>query len=72
MKYHDFAQATAFASEVLSPTLAGELSAARWDGQHVPQPHCRGRGRRALQQAYRRPRDRSAGRAAVREILKRI
>ncbi|OHO31537.1 hypothetical protein HMPREF2656_10110 [Corynebacterium sp. HMSC034B08] len=31
VKYHDFAQATAFASEVLSPTLAGELSAARWD-----------------------------------------
>lgn len=31
VKYHDFAQATAFASEVLNPALAGELSAAWWD-----------------------------------------
>lgn len=31
VKYHDFAQATAFASEVLNPAIAGELSVARWD-----------------------------------------
>lgn len=31
VKYHDFAQAMAFTSEVLNPALAGELSAAQWD-----------------------------------------
>mgnify|MGYP002712384726 CR=1 FL=1 len=30
-KYHDFARAIAFASEVLNPALAGNLSTARWD-----------------------------------------
>lgn len=30
-KYHDFAQAMAFVSEVLNPVLAEDLSIARWD-----------------------------------------
>lgn len=30
-KYHDFAQAMAYVSEILSPALGGDLSTARWD-----------------------------------------